>query len=111
MLRETLRRLIRQGRLTIIGPGGAEEQFGEVTAAQPRPDVAVRLNGALTALKLALHPDRYFGELYMDGALVLERGTLWDLFELLGRNRLEQGRVPANPAIGPLRAVLRWIQN
>jgi cyclopropane-fatty-acyl-phospholipid synthase len=110
MLRETLRRLIKQGRLTIIGPGGAEEQFGEVTAAQPRPDVAVRLNGALTAWKLALHPDRYFGELYMDGALVLERGTLWDLLELLGRNRLEQGCVPANPAIGPLQAVLRWIQ-
>jgi cyclopropane-fatty-acyl-phospholipid synthase len=110
MLRQTLRRLIKQGRLTIIGPGGAEEQFGEVTAAQPRPDVAVRLNGALTALKLALHPDRYFGELYMDGALVLERGTLWDLLELLGRNRLEQGRVPPNPAISPLQAALRWIQ-
>jgi cyclopropane-fatty-acyl-phospholipid synthase len=110
MLRETLRRLIKQGRLTIIGPGGAEEQFGEVTAAKARPDVAVRLKGALTPLKLALHPDRYFGELYMDGVLVIERGTLWDLLELLGRNQLKQGRVPDNPAIGPLQALLRWIQ-
>jgi cyclopropane-fatty-acyl-phospholipid synthase len=110
MLRKTLRRLIKQGRLTVIRPDGAEVQFGEVTAAEPRPDVAVRLKGALTPLKLALHPDLYLGELYMDGALVLERGTLWDLLELLGSNQLEQGRVPGNPAIGPLRAALGWIQ-
>jgi cyclopropane-fatty-acyl-phospholipid synthase len=110
MLGKTLRRLIKQGRLTVIRPDGDEEQFGELTAAEPRQDVAVRLKGALTSLKLALYPDLYLGELYMDGALVLERGTLWDLLELLGRNQLEQGRVPGNPAIGPLRAVLRWIQ-
>ena len=72
--------------------------------------MAVRLKGVLTPLKLALHPDLYLGELYMDGALVLERGSLWDLLELLGRNQLEQGRVPGNSAIGPLRAVLTRIQ-
>jgi cyclopropane-fatty-acyl-phospholipid synthase len=110
MLRKTLRQLIKHGRLAVIRPDGTELQFGEVTAAEPRPDVAVRLKGALTSLKLALHPDLYLGELYMDGALVLERGTLLDLLELLGRNQLKQGRVPGNPAIGPLRAALRWIQ-
>jgi cyclopropane-fatty-acyl-phospholipid synthase len=110
MLRKTLRQLIKQGRLTVIRPDGTELKFGEVTAAEPRPDVAVRLKGALSWLKLALHPDLYLGELYMGGALVLERGTLWDLLEILGRNQLEQGRVPGNPAIGPLRAILRWIQ-
>jgi cyclopropane-fatty-acyl-phospholipid synthase len=82
MLAKTLRRLIRHGRLTIIRPDGGTEQFGELTAAEPRPDVAVRLKGALTSLKLALHPDLYFGELYVDGALTIERGTLWDLLEL-----------------------------
>ena len=91
MLGKTLRRLIRHGRLTIIRPDGDTEQFGELTAAEPRPDVAVRLKGALTSLKLSLHPDLYFGELYVDGALIIERGTLWDLLELLGRNQLEQG--------------------
>src|SRR5258708_2649610 len=110
MLRKTLRRLIKQGRLTVIRPDGTELQFGEVTAAEPRPDVAVRLKGALTSFKLALHPDRYLGELYMDGALVLERGTLRDLLELVGRNQLQHGRVPGNPAVGPLQAVLRRIR-
>jgi cyclopropane-fatty-acyl-phospholipid synthase len=110
MLGKTLRRLIKHGRLTVVRPDGDEEQFGELTAAEPRQDVAVRLKGALTSLKLALHPDLYFGELYVDGALIIERGTLWDLLELLGRNQLERGSVPGNSAIGPLQAVLRWIQ-
>jgi cyclopropane-fatty-acyl-phospholipid synthase len=110
MLGKTLRRLIKHGRLRVIRPDGDEEQFGELTAAEPRQDVAVRLKGALTSLKLALHPDLYLGELYVDGALVLERGTLCDLLELLGRNQLEQGCVPSNSAIGPLRAVLTRIQ-
>ena len=84
MLGKTLRQLIRHGRLTIIRSDGDTEQFGELTAAKPRPDVTVRLKGALTSLKLALHPDLYFGELYVDGALIIERGTLWDLLELAG---------------------------
>jgi cyclopropane-fatty-acyl-phospholipid synthase len=109
MLGKTLRRLIKHGRLTVIRPDGHEEQFGELTAAEPRHDVAVRLKGALTSFKLSLHPDLYFGELYVDGALIIERGTLWDLLELLGRNQLEQGSVPGNSAIGPLQAVLRWM--
>ncbi len=110
MLGKTLRRLIKHGRLTVVRPDGDEEQFGELTAAEPRQDVAVRLKGALTSLKLSLHPDLYLGELYVDGALILERGTLWDLLELLGRNQLERESVPDNSAIGPLQAVLRWIQ-
>jgi cyclopropane-fatty-acyl-phospholipid synthase len=110
MLRKTLGRLIKYGRLTVIRPNGTELQFGEAKASEPLPDVAVRLKGALTSWKLALHPDLYFGELYMDGALVLERGTLWDLLELLGRNLAEQRRLPGSAAIGPLRAVLRRIQ-
>ena len=110
MLRKTLRRLIKHGRLTIIRPDGQTEQFGELTAAKPCPDVAVRLKGALTSLKLLLHPDLYFGELYVDGALIMERGTLWDLLELLGRNQLEQRSVPGNSVIGPLQAFLGWMR-
>jgi cyclopropane-fatty-acyl-phospholipid synthase len=110
MLAKTLRRLIRHGRLTIIRPDGGTEQFGELTAAEPRPDVAVRLKGALTSLKLALHPDLYFGELYVDGALTIERGTLWDLLELLGRNQLDQRSMPGNSVIGPFQAFLGWMR-
>ena len=110
MLGKTLRRLIKHGRLTVVRPDGDEEQFGELTAAEPRQDVAVRLKGALTSLKLSLHPDLYFGELYADGALIIERGTLWDLLELLGRNQPAQRSVPGNSVIGPLQAFLGWMR-
>jgi cyclopropane-fatty-acyl-phospholipid synthase len=110
MLGKILRRHIKHGRLTIIRPDGHTEQFGELTAAKPRPDVAVRLKGALTSLKLSLHPDLYFGELYVDGALLIERGTLWELLELLGRNQLEQRSVPGNSVFGPLQAFLGWMR-
>ena len=98
-----------QARSTNIRPNGHTEQFGELTAAKPHPDVAVRLKGALTSLKLSLHPDLYFGELYADGALIIERGTLWDLLELLGRNQLERS-VPGNSVIRPLQAFLSWMR-
>jgi cyclopropane-fatty-acyl-phospholipid synthase len=110
VLTKTLRRLIRLGRLTVIRPDGTELQFGEVTAAEPRPAVVVRLKGALAALKLALHPDLYFGELYMDGALVIERGTLVDLLELLGRNLPRQRQAPSHSTLLPVRAVMKRIR-
>jgi cyclopropane-fatty-acyl-phospholipid synthase len=110
VLTKTLRRLIRLGRLTVIRPDGTELQFGEATAAEPRPAAVVRLKGALAALKLALHPDLYFGELYMDGALVIERGTLVDLLELLGRNLPRQRQAPTHSALRPLRAVMKRIR-
>jgi cyclopropane-fatty-acyl-phospholipid synthase len=42
--------------------------------------------------------------------LIIERGTLWDLLELLGRNQLEQRSVPGNSVIGPLQAFLGWMR-
>jgi hypothetical protein len=44
----------------------------------------------MAPLKLALWPDLYLGEAYMNGSLVLERRDLWDLLDL-GRNQMEGG--------------------
>jgi cyclopropane-fatty-acyl-phospholipid synthase len=40
----------------------------------------------LAVAKIAVHPDLYFGEAYMDGALVLEKGDLRQLLDLCSRN-------------------------
>lgn len=89
MLKETLRRSIRKGCLTLIEPSGRVTTFGEKRADQG--EIVVRLVGPMTPLKLALWPDLYLGEAYMNGSLVLERGDLWDLFDLFGRNQMEGG--------------------
>ena len=100
MLGKILRRHIKHGRLTIIRPDGHTEQFGELTAAKPHPDVAVRLKGALTSLKLSLHPDLYFGELYVDGALIMERGTLWICSNFWGATSWSKGACRATLSLG-----------
>ena len=51
-------------------------------------------------MKLALHPDLYFGELYVDGALIVERGTLWDLLELVGATGWRNGACRATLSLG-----------
>jgi cyclopropane-fatty-acyl-phospholipid synthase len=87
MLKEILRRSIRQGSLTLIDPSGRVTTFGEKRA--DKKEIVVRLVGTMTPLKLALWPDLYLGEAYMNGSLVLERGDLWDLLDLCGRNQME----------------------
>lgn len=86
MLQATLRRFIKHGRLTIITPGGTEAHFGQVPPDAPQLNVVVRLKGAFTSTKIAIHPGLYLGQCYMDGALIVEKGTIWDLLEICGRN-------------------------
>lgn len=100
MLDPMLKRLLQTGSLSVTWPNGRTSRYGRNKA--PNPDVAVRLIGPLTPLKLGLHPDLYLGEAYMSGALRLERGTLWDLMTLLGRNLAIQQDGPLLRAARPL---------
>jgi cyclopropane-fatty-acyl-phospholipid synthase len=77
---------IKVGRLTIICADGRVVRVGKIPDDAPDLDVVIRLKGSLTAWKLALRPDLYFGEAYADGSLVIEQGSLWGLFDLCGRN-------------------------
>ena len=86
MLERKLSRLIQTGRLTIKGLRRDPVVFGSSVSACGSLDVVVRVKDRATAWKIALRPDLYFGEAYMVGSLVVERGTLWDLLELCGRN-------------------------
>ncbi len=87
MLRASLQRLFTHGKLTVVTP---KETFvvGEMDARFPAAslDVGIRLKKNSTALRLALNPDLYLGEAYMDGDLEIEQGTLWDFMELIGSN-------------------------
>jgi len=86
MLERSLTRFIKIGRLTVVDSKGRELCAGRLSEEAPQLDVVVRLATRLTALKIALRPNLYLGEAYMDGSLALERGSLWDLFDLCGRN-------------------------
>src|SRR5262249_26846310 len=50
------------------------------------PDLVVRLHDRSLDHELALAPFFHLGEAYVEGTLTLERGDVFDLFELFGRN-------------------------
>jgi cyclopropane-fatty-acyl-phospholipid synthase len=107
ILQGTLSRFIQIGRLTIIEPDGERMCFGEVPAEEHHLDVIVRLKGRLTSAKLTINPGFYLGECYMDGTLVIEQGTLWDLLDIFGRNLEREKEREQNWIAGAAMAILR----
>lgn len=85
MLQGMLNALIHHGKLTVLGPGGLVAVAGSNNLNESL-DVVVRLKKRLAGYKIAMDPDRYLGETYMDGDLTLERGTIFDLLDLCCRN-------------------------
>jgi cyclopropane-fatty-acyl-phospholipid synthase len=77
------------GRITIIQPDGTRETHGGGGGKH----VAVKLNDRRAALDIFRNPRLKLGELYMDGRLTIEDGTILDLLELIvGAKPWEEGR-------------------
>ena len=79
LLRRYLSGMVKKGALTVIGADGAKHEFGNGAG----PDVRVRLTDRSLYWKLAIYPDLFAGEAYMDGTLVMERGSIYDLLSLI----------------------------
>jgi cyclopropane-fatty-acyl-phospholipid synthase len=107
VLQNLLQRSVTYGRVTVIGPDGARSSFGRVPVQEPHLDVVIRLNGFLTPAKLLINPDLYLGESYMDGTLIVEQGTLWDLLDIIGRNFVGRRQPRPNWLANAGKAVLR----
>lgn len=115
LLARLLAPLVRQGRLTLIGPGVRTAILGEscVSASPDAPPVngrpvVVRIADRWTDAKIAFDPGRYAGEAYMDGRLVVEEGTIYDLLALIARNAgTEAVAAPAEALRGCFTGALR----
>jgi cyclopropane-fatty-acyl-phospholipid synthase len=73
---------IRHGSLDVVMPSDAQMCVGD--GAEPR--VVVRIPDSRAVWALLSDPELRLGELFMDGRLVFERGSIYDLLELLLRN-------------------------
>ena len=100
MLAPFLKTLIKTGRLTVQVPGSAAMVFGEDNPP-PSLDIEITLKSQSTVLWLRMNPDLNLGEAYMNEDLVVTRGDLWGLMELVGRN------MPNRP---PLSALNSWLK-
>jgi len=95
LLNAMLRRFVRRGRLVVIDASGREHGHGTGGA----PEVTVRLTDPALHRKLALNPELVAGESYMDGTLLVERGTIRDLLLLFALNREHLRGQPLQRAI------------
>ncbi len=89
-----LRKLLRKGEITLIGPDGRTTRFG--TPDDELKPVTVRLMDRKVALQIARDPTIGTVETWMDDRLRLEQGEIIDLVLLIRRNRRWEERTRPN---------------
>ncbi|HJO64549.1 MAG TPA: cyclopropane-fatty-acyl-phospholipid synthase family protein, partial [Sphingomonas sanguinis] len=92
-----LSRAVRKGRLSLTHHDGKVRGFGSPEPGYP--DVAIRFTDRQVAGQIVRNPALAAGECFMDGRLVVEKGDVRDLVELLTANdKWEAGRANLNPS-------------
>jgi cyclopropane-fatty-acyl-phospholipid synthase len=76
-----LRHYVRRGSLTVTTAAGSIQTFGDGSG----PPVAVRFTTARAQRRVLFDPELKLGEAYMDGSLVVERGSIADVLAVLLR--------------------------
>ncbi|MFN3623063.1 MAG: class I SAM-dependent methyltransferase [Hyphomicrobium sp.] len=103
VLTTVLSELVQRGSLTVVTARGREYTFGDGTG----DDVRVRFADPGAQRALVLNPELRLGELYMDGRLIVERGSIYDFLALvLGGSEPEKRSLPAR-LLGRLRFLTR----
>ncbi|MEO0441748.1 MAG: SAM-dependent methyltransferase, partial [Pseudomonadota bacterium] len=102
ILGQFLGSVIKQGTIAVHHPDGSTEQFG--SPAEGFPDVAVRLADKSVMRQILLDPRLGAAEAFMDGRLILEKGDIMELIQLLRANRKwERGGRLKEP--GPIKQI------
>ncbi|MGH6951413.1 MAG: SAM-dependent methyltransferase, partial [Vitreimonas sp.] len=84
MLDALLSSIIREGALVVRGPNGETHAVGG--AREVDAPLIVHIRDHATLVHIARNPSLAVGEAYMDGGLVIERGSLYDFLALATRN-------------------------
>ena len=79
-----LRKLVRHGSVTLIGPDGRTFRFG---GSAPGPDLTLRVTDPGLDFRLLRNPRLAIAEAYMDGGVIIEQGDLRGLMELYQTNK------------------------
>ena len=91
LLSRLLTSFIKVGSLDLIDANGTTHLFGD---RSPAPAATVRLHDPRLHTSLALNPELYAAEAYMDGTLTFEAGSaVYDLLMLFSVNRTSLGAV------------------
>jgi cyclopropane-fatty-acyl-phospholipid synthase len=107
LLRKGLGSLVRSGNLTLVLPDGERLTFGDGTG----DPIVARLTDNAAVWALLLDPDLRSGELFTDGRLVMEQGSIYDFLCLILDNDGQPNRSPIVQAFDRFRiATQLWRQ-
>ena len=99
--------LVRRGALTLIMPSGERLAFGDGVGAP----IIARLTDNAAVRALLFDPDLKTGELFTDGRLVMERGTIYAFLSLILDNDGEANPSPIVQAFDRFRTATQlWRQ-
>ncbi|MCG5481079.1 SAM-dependent methyltransferase [Sinorhizobium alkalisoli] len=87
-----LRSLVQKGKLKVIFATGEQVVFGDGTG---KP-ATIRLVDAEAEKAIVRDPGLKFGEMYMDGRVVIEEGDIFDVLSIAKSNGLENAANAAN---------------
>ena len=79
-----LKKAIKSGTLNLVTPDQQRMTFGTPDGTEP---VTIKVHDKSLDWKIAFNPELKTAEAYMDGALTLEDGEIYDLLTLFYRNR------------------------
>ncbi len=81
VLTALLSRLVSRGSLAVVTSSGKEFVFGDGTGEEVR----VRFADPAAERSILVNPELRLGELFMDGRVIVERGTIYDFLAVLLR--------------------------
>lgn len=84
LLDRLFRKMIRDGELTVIDSSGKTYVYGTPNPA--KPGVTVRFTDAAVASRIAINPALGAGEGFMDGRIIIEKGDIRQLVDLVTWN-------------------------
>jgi cyclopropane-fatty-acyl-phospholipid synthase len=103
LLRRALTPVVKTGRLAFAFADGRSFELGDGSG----PLVRARFTDARAPWALLLDPDLMTGELFTDGRLVVDQGSVYDLLELVQRHGDEATPAASADLLDRLRNVLR----
>jgi len=103
ILKTFLDRVVLHGALTVITARGTTLTFGDGTGEEVR----VRFTDTRAEMGVILDSGLSVGELFMDGRLVVERGTIYDFLELVLREGNYGTEVLFNKIVSYIRRLTR----
>lgn len=106
LLRTFLSQVVQHGTLEVEAASGSRFTVGDGTGTP----LAIRFADRGAARQLVLNPALAFGELFMDGRLVVTQGSIYDVLSLAASNLKLREPHPIAKARTRLRTALRRLQ-